>query len=679
MLSCAGVLTRRLLPLCLLYPLCDGFASGSAARARAIPAFALPHPPGDCEGFRVQGMRVSPRIQQQVGARPAGRRFALGERRRGRTSCVSGLRAAMIPEGSGGGGRGEWPGQKGRRVDKKTVSQAGVGREVEFEATVEKGDGMLETGELNDDEDVDMTVVDTIVQRGSGGGEGDLGKNGQAPAGHVTKAGPGGGTQQKVQNKKENPHQMASNLEELLDKVRDYVPASEQAEIAKAYHFAEKAHAGQLRKSGEAYFTHPVGVASIIADMKLDSASVITGLLHDTVEDCVCTTLEVIQEEFGAEVAQLVDGVTKIGQLQFTSKEEQQAENFRKMIVAMARDIRVILVKLADRTHNIRTLKFVPPHKQKAVARETIDLYAPLAHRLGIFWLKTELEDTSLRYLEPDVYEDLKMMVSTKKEERQAYTDEVTQLLTDKVSSVGLTNAQVTGRAKHFYSIYQKMRSRGLTHVSEVHDLIAFRILVDDMSACYQALGVVHTMWKPVPGRFKDYIALAKPNMYQSLHTTVIGPGGQRIEVQIRTKEMHRVAEEGIAAHWMYKGENSGVEEARRFAWLRQLVEWVRQLNDPQEFLHTVKEDLFEKEVFVFSPKGDLYALPKGSSLVDFAYRVHSELGNRCIGGKVNGRMVALKYQVQNGDTVEVLTSSNQTPHKDWLGLARTSKAQVCV
>jgi guanosine-3',5'-bis(diphosphate) 3'-pyrophosphohydrolase len=285
------------------------------------------------------------------------------------------------------------------------------------------------------------------------------------------------------------------------------------------------------------------------------------------------------------------------------TKLNRQAENFRKMIVAMSRDIRVILVKLADRTHNIRTLKFVAPHKQREVAHETLDLYAPLAHRLGIFWLKTELEDTSLRYLEPKVYEDLKHMVSTKKEEREAYAKEVTELLLAKVRGVGLESARVTGRAKHFYSIYQKMRSRGLTHVSEVHDLIAFRILVDDITACYQALGVVHTMWKPVPGRFKDYIALAKPNMYQSLHTTVIGPGGQRIEVQIRTDEMHQVAEEGIAAHWMYKGENKGVEEARRFAWLRQLVEWVQQLNDPEEFLHTVKEDLFEKEVFVFSPK----------------------------------------------------------------------------
>jgi len=465
-------------------------------------------------------------------------------------------------------------------------------------------------------------------------------------------------------------------LDELLAKVRSYCTSPDEEMISKAFYFAQRMHEGQLRRSGEPYFIHPVGVASIIADMKLDSASIVTGLLHDTVED-TSASLELIQQEFGSEVAQLVDGVTKIGKIQFTSKEEQQAENFRKMIVAMARDIRVILVKLADRTHNVRTLKFVPAQKQKEVARETLDLYAPLAHRLGIFWMKTELEDTSLRYLEPEVYEELKMMVAAKKEERQAYTNEVMEILEKSLVDQGLTNVVVTGRAKHFYSIYQKMRSRRLKHVSEVQDLIAFRILTDDLSQCYQALGIVHSMWKPVPGRFKDYIALPKPNMYRSLHTTVIGPGGQRIEVQIRTSEMHRVAEEGIAAHWMYKGESKGVEEARRFAWLRQLVEWVQQLNDPQEFLHSVKEDLFEKEVFVFSPKGDLYALPKGSSIIDFAYRVHSELGNHCIGAKVNGRMVPLKHQVSNGDTVEVLTSPGQSPHKDWLGIARTSKAQA--
>eukprot|EP00288_Rhodomonas_lens_P019175 CAMPEP_0177695144 /NCGR_PEP_ID=MMETSP0484_2-20121128/3304_1 /TAXON_ID=354590 /ORGANISM="Rhodomonas lens, Strain RHODO" /LENGTH=789 /DNA_ID=CAMNT_0019206057 /DNA_START=429 /DNA_END=2798 /DNA_ORIENTATION=+ len=465
------------------------------------------------------------------------------------------------------------------------------------------------------------------------------------------------------------------SMEELLDKIAAYSPTMNRALITKAFKFAEKAHEGQKRRSGEPYFIHPVGVASIIADMKLDTASIVTGLLHDTVED-TSASLELIEEEFGAEIAQLVDGVTKIGKIQFTSKEEQQAENFRKMVVAMARDIRVILVKLADRTHNIRTLKHVPPHKQKDVAKETLDLYAPLAHRLGIFWLKTELEDTSLRFLHPEIYEQLKVMVATKREQRQAYTEEVVQILRGQMEGAGLGAASVTGRAKHFYSIYQKMQSQGLGF-DEVQDLIAFRVLVDDLGQCYQALGIVHSMWKPVPGRFKDYIALPKPNMYRSLHTTVIGPAGQRIEVQIRTREMHQVAEEGIAAHWMYKGESQGVEEARRFQWLRQLVEWVQQLNDPQEFLHYIKEDLFEKEVFVFSPKGHLYALPKGSSVIDFAYRVHSDLGNHCIGARVNGRMVPLKHQVNNGDTVEVIQSPNQTPHRDWLGIARTSKAQA--
>lgn len=470
------------------------------------------------------------------------------------------------------------------------------------------------------------------------------------------------------------------SLEDLLIKVRRYCPTADVAQISKAYAFAEQAHSGQKRRSGEPYFIHPCSVASIICDMKLDSASIITGLLHDTVED-TSASIELIEQEFGAEVAQLVDGVTKIGKITFTSKEEAQAENFRKMVVAMARDIRVILVKLADRTHNIRTLKHVPAHKQKEVARETLELYAPLAHRLGIFWLKTELEDTSLRFLHPEVYAQLKLHVNTKKNERQRYTNEVMEVLRDAMQVQGLQTAAVTGRAKHFYSIYQKMQSRGLGF-DEVQDLIAFRILVEDNAQCYQALGIVHTMWKPVPGRFKDYIALPKPNLYRSLHTTVIGPGGQRIEVQIRTREMHQVAEEGIAAHWMYKGESHaemGVEEARRFAWLRQLVEWVQQLNDPQEFLHSVKEDLFEKEVFVFSPKGDLYALPKGSSIIDFAYRVHSELGNHCIGGRVNGRMVQLKYQLCNGDTVEVISSPNQVPRREWLGLARTSKAQARV
>lgn len=469
-------------------------------------------------------------------------------------------------------------------------------------------------------------------------------------------------------------------LDGLLEKIREYCPTADFAKITKAYDFAERMHSGQLRRSGEPYFIHPCSVASIICDMKLDTASIITGLLHDTVEDTVAS-IELIEEEFGAEVAQLVDGVTKIGKITFNSKEEAQAENFRKMVVAMARDIRVILVKLADRTHNIRTLKHVPAHKQKEVARETLELYAPLAHRLGIFWLKTELEDTSLRFLHPEVYAQLKMHVNAKKQERQNYTEEVMDLLRQTLISQGLQTANVTGRAKHFYSIFQKMQSRGLGF-DEVQDLIAFRILIDDNAQCYQALGIVHTMFKPVPGRFKDYIALPKPNMYRSLHTTVIGPAGQRVEVQIRTREMHQVAEEGIAAHWMYKGESHaemGVEEARRFAWLRQLVEWVQQLNDPQEFLHSVKEDLFEKEVFVFSPKGDLYALPKGSSIIDFAYRVHSELGNHCMGGRVNGRMVQLKYQLANGDTVEVITSPNQVPRREWLGMARTSKAQARV
>eukprot|EP00281_Chroomonas_sp_CCMP1168_P035079 CAMPEP_0206254664 /NCGR_PEP_ID=MMETSP0047_2-20121206/23815_1 /ASSEMBLY_ACC=CAM_ASM_000192 /TAXON_ID=195065 /ORGANISM="Chroomonas mesostigmatica_cf, Strain CCMP1168" /LENGTH=951 /DNA_ID=CAMNT_0053680973 /DNA_START=16 /DNA_END=2871 /DNA_ORIENTATION=+ len=463
------------------------------------------------------------------------------------------------------------------------------------------------------------------------------------------------------------------SLEDLVSKVRSYCPDANVTAITEAYYFAERMHEGQFRRSGEAYFVHPVGVASIIADMKLDVASIVTGLLHDTVED-TDASLSQIERLFGSEISQLVDGVTKIGRIEFISKQEAQAENFRKMIIAMAKDIRVILVKLADRTHNIRTLKYVPARKQKEVARETLDLYAPLAHRLGIFWLKSELEDTSLRFLEPDIYEQLKQLVSKKKAERQSYTEETAEIIGEALVKAGLEGVEVTGRAKHFYSIYQKMQSRGLGY-DQVHDLIAFRILVDDVGQCYQALGVVHSMWKPVPGRFKDYIALPKPNMYQSLHSTVIGPSGERIEVQIRTREMHQVAEEGISAHWIYKEDGRGVREAQRFTWLRQLVEWVQQLNDPQEFLHSVKEDLFEKEVYVFSPSGDLFALPKGSTIIDFAYRVHTELGSHCSGARVNGKLVPLKHQVQNGDTVEIITSETQTPHKDWLGIARTSKA----
>jgi len=462
-------------------------------------------------------------------------------------------------------------------------------------------------------------------------------------------------------------------LGELVEKVRAYQPDPDTELIARAYHFSERMHEGQTRRSGEPYFIHPVGVASIIADMKLDVPSIITGLLHDTVEDTL-TSLTQVEKDFGHEVAALVDGVTKISQINFTTREERQAENFRKMIIAMARDIRVILVKLADRAHNMRTLAYLSEEKQREIAQETLDIYAPLAHRLGINWLKGDLEDNALRYLQPTVYGQLKQDVAKKKVEREQYIAEVISILKEKLAEAGI-QAEVYGRPKHFYSIYHKMQSQNLLF-SEIYDLVGFRIIVNEVRECYEALGVVHSHWKPVPGRFKDYIALPKANLYQSLHSTVIGPHGERIEIQIRTQEMHRVAEQGIAAHWTYKEGRRGLEEAQRFAWLRQLVEWQQQLNDPQEFLQTVKGDLFTDEVYVFTPKGDLHNFPQGASVIDFAYRVHTEVGNHCSGARVNSRMVPLRYQLQNGDTIEILTSTQQTPNKDWLKMVSTPKAQ---
>jgi GTP pyrophosphokinase len=464
------------------------------------------------------------------------------------------------------------------------------------------------------------------------------------------------------------------SLETLVEKVLSYHPEARIDLIKKAYLFSERMHQGQTRRSGEPYFVHPVEVATLIADMKLDVPSITTGLLHDTVEDTL-TDLEQIEKEFGSEIAVLVDGVTKISKINFKTREERQAENFRKMIIAMARDIRVILVKLADRTHNMRTLAYLSDQKQREIAEETLEIYAPLAHRLGIYWLKSDLEDNALRALHPEIYGELKQAVAKKKAARERYIAEVIDILQQKLKEAGIV-AEVYGRPKHFFSIYQKMQRQNLLF-DQIYDLVAFRILVTSVRECYEALGVVHSHWKPVPGRFKDYIALPKANMYQSLHTTVIGPYGERMEVQIRTQEMHRIAEEGIAAHWSYKEDRRGLEEAQRFAWLRQLVEWQQQLKDPQEFLHTVKEDLFTEDVYAFTPKGDLYSFPQGATALDFAYRVHSEVGNHCAGARVNGRLVPLRYQLQNGDTIEIITSAQQTPGKDWLKIVSTSKAKA--
>ncbi|HEY2386671.1 MAG TPA: bifunctional (p)ppGpp synthetase/guanosine-3',5'-bis(diphosphate) 3'-pyrophosphohydrolase [Candidatus Binatia bacterium] len=465
------------------------------------------------------------------------------------------------------------------------------------------------------------------------------------------------------------------NLHDLIAKVRDYNPGADIVTLQRAYDFSADVHRGQKRKSGEPYLVHPLEVAGIIADLRLDVPSVATGLLHDTVEDTL-TTLEQVQSIFGGEIATLVDGVTKIGQIHFSSRAERQAENFRKMIIAMARDIRVILIKLADRTHNMRTLSHLPPERQSEISQETLDIYAPLAHRLGIYAIKSELEDASLRYLHPEVYYQLKRNVAKKKTEREDYIKSVIALLTKRLEEAGL-EATVTGRPKHFYSIYQKMQSQNLLY-DQIYDLVAFRILVDSPRECYEGLGIVHQHWKPIPGRFRDYVAMPKANMYQSLHTTVIGPYGERMEVQIRTPEMHRVAEAGIAAHWRYKGQTDagGPEETQRFAWLRQILEWQQHLEDPQEFMRSVKEDLFTEEVFAFTPKGDLFNFPQGASVIDFAYRIHSQVGEHCAGARVNGKLVPLKYQMQSGDTVEIITTTRQTPSKDWLKLVKTSRAK---
>ncbi|MBI2360844.1 MAG: bifunctional (p)ppGpp synthetase/guanosine-3',5'-bis(diphosphate) 3'-pyrophosphohydrolase, partial [Deltaproteobacteria bacterium] len=463
-------------------------------------------------------------------------------------------------------------------------------------------------------------------------------------------------------------------VNDLVEKVLAYHPTGNAEMIRHAYAFSARVHEGQKRLSGEPFLVHPMAVAEIIADLKLDVPSIVSGLLHDTVEDTL-TTLDEVRGVFGAEIASLVDGVTKLSQVNFTSREEKQAENFRKMILAMAKDIRVILIKLADRTHNMRTLNHLSVEKQILTAQETLDIYAPLAHRLGIAWIKSELEDLALKYLHPEIYYQLKRNVAKKKVDREKYINEVISIITKGLEDEGI-DAEVTGRPKHFYSIYQKMESQNLLY-DQIYDLVAFRILVDTVRECYEALGVIHAHWKPVPGRFKDYIALPKHNMYQSLHTSVIGPHGERVEIQIRTHEMHRVAEEGIAAHWRYKeGKDFEFTDIQRFTWLRQLLEWQQNLKDPQEFLNSIKEDLFSEEVYVFTPKGDLLNFPKGATVIDFAYRIHTQVGHHCSGARVNGQLVSLKYILRSGDTVEIITTHQQTPSRDWLKVVKTSRAK---
>lgn len=466
-------------------------------------------------------------------------------------------------------------------------------------------------------------------------------------------------------------------LNDILTRVSSYHPAPDLDIIKKAYVYSAKVHQGQVRKSGEPYLIHPLEVAGLLAQLRLDEASIVAGLLHDTVEDTLAT-VEEISELFGPEVALIVDGVTKLSKFsapQQLSQEEKQAENFRKMLVAMAQDIRVILVKLADRTHNMRTLEHMSEDKQARIAQETLDIYAPLANRLGISWIKTELEDLSFRYTRPKDFFELDARINRKKKDREKYIDDVVKLIDGRLKEASIT-AQVSGRFKHMYSIHKKMRSQGI-EFEQVPDVIAFRVITRDVGACYGALGLMHQQWKPVPGRFKDFIAIPKANMYQSLHTTVIGPLSERIEIQIRTEEMHRVAEEGIAAHWAYKeGKAALAKDDEKFAWLRQLLEWQQDLKDPKEFLDTVKVDLFTDEVFVFTPRGDVKSLPRDATPVDFAYAVHSAVGEKCVGAKVNGKIVPLRYKLKNGDQIEVLTSPQAHPSKDWLTFVKTSRAQ---
>ncbi|MDV8112651.1 bifunctional (p)ppGpp synthetase/guanosine-3',5'-bis(diphosphate) 3'-pyrophosphohydrolase [Bacillus sp. BAU-SS-2023] len=466
-------------------------------------------------------------------------------------------------------------------------------------------------------------------------------------------------------------------LQELIEKIKRYAPNGDLDLIEKAYYYGKKAHEGQLRKSGEPYFIHPIAVANILCDMELDMQTIAAGLLHDVVEDTEFT-YEDIKNDFGEEIADLVDGVTKLGQIKYKSKEETQAENLRKMFLAMSKDIRVILIKLADRLHNMRTLKFMPPEKAKAKATETLEIYGGIASRLGIYKVKWELEDIALRYIDSDGYYDLVEKVAKKRSQREAYIERIVHILKEKFDEVNI-NCDIYGRPKHFYSIYRKMKNKH-KDFEEIYDLMAVRIIVNSVKDCYAVLGMVHTLWKPIPGRFKDYIAMPKPNMYQSLHTIVVGPDGEPLEIQIRTNEMHNIAEYGIAAHWKYKEGKTAVKESKleeKLQWLRQMMEWEKDLKDPQEFMDALKDDVFNSQVYVFTPKGDVIELPAGSTPIDFAYRVHTNVGNKCVGAKINGRIVTLDYKLQNGNIVEILTSANSSgPSRDWINIVQTPNAK---
>jgi GTP pyrophosphokinase len=461
------------------------------------------------------------------------------------------------------------------------------------------------------------------------------------------------------------------SFEQIAEALKKYHPDPDLVVLKKAHDFASSCHSGQIRASGEPYFTHVEETALLVCKLKLDEPSVVASLLHDTIEDCDITRDD-IQREFGPGVADIVEGVTKLTRIEFESREEKQAENFRKMLLAMAKDIRVVLVKLCDRLHNMRTLSFFSEQKQHRIAAETQEIYAPLANRLGIHWLKSELEDLCLLYLRPSLYKQIDEHLKNSAPGRDAYVERAALEIQKTLHNAGVS-ASVKGRGKHLYSIWQKMEKDNLSF-DEVYDLIGFRVIVPTVRACYETLGIVHSTWKPVPGRFKDYIAMPKPNMYQSLHTTLIGPEGQRIEIQIRTPEMNRVAEEGIAAHWRYK--EGGAAPAFDLQWVKELVETQQYLKNPDEFIQSVKGELYPEEVFVFTPKGDLVRLPFGATPVDFAYAVHTDVGHRTIGARVNGQMVSLDHALANGDTLEVITSKTHVPSKDWLKFVRSTKAK---
>lgn len=465
-----------------------------------------------------------------------------------------------------------------------------------------------------------------------------------------------------------------NTMEQFLNSLLELNPKYDIELIGKAYKIADEMHKGQLRKSGEPYMIHPAAVAKILAELGMDADTIVAGLLHDAVEDTAYTKNQ-LEKDFGTEIMNLVDGVTKLGSIVFENKEERQAENLRKMFLAMSKDIRVLIIKLADRLHNLRTINYMDDRKIIDKCKETLEIYAPLASRLGIFALKFELEDIALKYLDPFAYYDLVTQVNAKKEQRAAVINQVLEEIKESLNELNI-HYDITGRSKHFYSIYRKMKYQN-KQLDEIFDLTAIRIIVDTIKDCYAVLGVVHTMWRPIPGKFKDYIAMPKTNMYQSLHTTVIGDNGDPFEIQIRTYEMHRVAEYGIAAHWKYKEGVSVDKEEMKLAWLRQTLEWQKEMNDPKEFMETLKVDLFASQVFVFSPKGDVVELPAGSTPLDFAFKIHSAIGYKCIGAKVNGKMVPIDYTLDNGNIVEIVTSPNSSgPSIDWLKIAKSSNAR---